>query len=76
MAEPAYKAKNIRTMLDNLAESVYGHSTSNSIKTNICVICNEPAIEFKDEISKIEYTISGLCQKCQDFAFGPPPSRE
>ncbi len=25
---------------------------------------------FKDELSKKEFTISGLCQKCQDSVFG------
>tara|TARA_B100001964_G_C14125849_1_gene550512 strand:- start:906 stop:1118 length:213 start_codon:yes stop_codon:yes gene_type:complete len=32
--------------------------------------CGGPALEFKDEVSKKEYTISGLCQKCQDKVFG------
>lgn len=26
--------------------------------------------EFKDELSKREFQISGLCQKCQDKMFG------
>ena len=26
--------------------------------------------EFKDKISKVEYKISGICQKCQDNIFG------
>ncbi len=26
--------------------------------------------EFKDKLSRKEYTISGLCQKCQDSVFG------
>lgn len=26
--------------------------------------------EFKDELSKKEYSISGMCQKCQDEIFG------
>ena len=34
-----------------------------------CVVCGGDAIEFKDDISAKEYTISGLCQECQDEAF-------
>jgi hypothetical protein len=26
---------------------------------------------FKDEISAVEYGISGMCQACQDIAFAP-----
>jgi hypothetical protein len=31
--------------------------------------CGGPATEFTDEISRKEYTISGLCQRCQDSIF-------
>lgn len=34
-----------------------------------CVMCGGPATEFKDALSKKEYGISGLCQKCQDDIF-------
>lgn len=31
--------------------------------------CAGPATEFRDEISRREYGISGMCQKCQDAFF-------
>ena len=34
-----------------------------------CVLCAADASTFKDDISAKEYTISGLCQECQDEAF-------
>lgn len=36
-----------------------------------CPICGLPIRfgEFKDELSKREYGISGLCQTCQDKVF-------
>jgi uncharacterized CHY-type Zn-finger protein len=34
-----------------------------------CVVCGCLAGWFKDDISAKEYTISGLCQSCQDEAF-------
>lgn len=37
-----------------------------------CPFCKEPINEsdFRDTLSKKEFTISGLCQKCQDKTFG------
>ena len=32
--------------------------------------CGGPATEFEDEVSRKEYSISGLCQKCQNKVFG------
>lgn len=41
-----------------------------AIYRNKCVHCDKPAVEFKDTVSITEYTISGLCQSCQDRTFG------
>jgi len=76
MAKPAWKASNIRKGLDGVTGIIYGRSASESIKADICVRCGKPAVEFTDEISRVEFGISGLCQKCQDFVFAPPPEEE
>lgn len=36
-----------------------------------CISCenNISESDFKDELSKKEYSISGMCQKCQDLVF-------
>lgn len=44
-------------------------------KQGVCPFCREPVDpndpnSFRDELSKREYKISGLCQKCQDDFFG------
>jgi len=41
------------------------------VEHGFCPFCNEPISKdgFKDELSKREYKISGLCQKCQDETF-------
>ena len=41
-------------------------------KQGKCPFCNTivKVSDFKDELSKREYEISGLCQKCQDKFFG------
>ena len=37
-----------------------------------CPLCDEPICmeDFEDELSRKEFTISGLCQECQNEAFG------
>lgn len=32
--------------------------------------CGKPVEGFRDRLSEKEYTISGLCQNCQDEIFG------
>lgn len=41
------------------------------VKQHICPFCQNVVNEndFKDEISRKEFQISGLCQKCQDETF-------
>lgn len=40
-------------------------------KKGLCPFCNNKVNpnEFRDELSKKEFEISGLCQKCQDGTF-------
>ena len=37
-----------------------------------CPLCGKPINmeDFRNEISKREYSISGMCQECQDDVFG------
>lgn len=35
-----------------------------------CPFCKKPIGKFRDEISRREFRISGLCQSCQDDFFG------
>lgn len=35
-----------------------------------CPLCKCKIGDFRDELSRREYKISGLCQKCQDKIFG------
>lgn len=69
MATPSKKAEVMEMALINLT----GHDRRETIKADRCVPapfgCYGPAHEFRDEISKREFTISGLCQECQDKAF-------
>lgn len=40
-----------------------------AVEHGFCPICKKPVGPFKDELSKKEYKISGLCQTCQDEVF-------
>lgn len=44
-----------------------------ALKNGTCVCCAGDATIFRDELSKREFQISRLCQKCQDDIFGGPP---
>ena len=50
-----------------------GHDRRTTITANKCVPppigCGGDANDFKDELSRREFTISGLCQHCQDKVF-------
>lgn len=56
-------------MNPKIVESVFP-GTMEKIEKKICPTCNKPVGEFRDELSKKEYKISGMCQVCQDSVFG------
>lgn len=65
MATPSPKPN----ALENLLEGVYGRNRAESIRGNVCVSCQGEATQFRNFLSEKEYTISGLCQACQDSVF-------
>ena len=40
----------------------------------MCIFCQTPVTveDFRDDISRREFEISGMCQKCQDETFKDP----
>lgn len=65
MAIPTYKTPEMNAMLSALA----GKDRVETIIADKCMLCDNSASNFTDEISEKEYTISGMCQACQDKAF-------
>ena len=57
--------------IEELITSFFGIDRKAIIENSKCVFCDVSVDEesFKDELSKKEYTISGMCQKCQDKVF-------
>jgi RNase P subunit RPR2 len=39
---------------------------SKAMSTRTCKICGGPALLFRDAASSFEYTVSAICQDCQD----------
>jgi hypothetical protein len=70
MAKPSDKSPE----MENSLTGMFGFDRRDNINKNVCcpapIGCGGPATEFEDDLSRKEYTISGLCQKCQNSVFG------
>ena len=70
MAEPTSKSKEVEQAIN----AVSGADRRDSIRADRGIPppigCGGDATKFRDELSRREFTISGLCQKCQDNIFG------
>ena len=66
MAIPSEKSPAIENFLNGILHG----DRSATIRADKCVICGGDANVFRDLLSRKEYRISGLCQKCQDATFG------
>ena len=67
--EPTNKSNPINSMLS----SIFGVDRVQTITEAFCVSCDSEgnnAASFRDDISRKEYAISGMCQSCQDDIFG------
>lgn len=67
MTTPSEKSPELTEFL----EKAFGRTSA--IESDSCAFCHGPAIEFKDDLSRKEFTISGLCQNCQDNVFDEDP---
>ena len=60
------KSWEVEAMLSKLT----GVSRVGAVAEASCVTCKGEANSFRDTLSQKEYTISGMCQSCQDSVFG------
>jgi len=65
MAIPTLKAKPI----DQFISSTFDVNRVKVIKADLCSCCGKAALEFTSERFLNEYSISGMCQSCQDDFF-------
>lgn len=64
------KMKNIKRLLDKMTDSQpFFNRRSTAIHAELCVMCENPNVNFRDQLSEREYRISGFCQNCQDSFF-------
>ena len=65
----ANKSKAMADLLAGLAKA----NTGKDPRDGYCATCGEAIDQagFRDDLSRREYTISGMCQVCQDSVFGP-----
>lgn len=70
MTEPSEKSPGVERLLDKVAKYAFGRPRKETIQQSKCVTCGKPATEFRDALSRKEYTISGMCQECQNSVFG------
>ena len=71
MAEPMHK----NPAVDQFIKEFFGIDREDAIRRDVCVWCKGPAKEFRGEDNRTEYSISGLCQRCQDVEFGKKEGR-
>jgi len=67
MALPSVKSNPIEDFITNLNN---GKNRKKFIQKDICIDCKNPATLFDDALSLKEYSISGLCQTCQNEIWG------
>ena len=65
----------ISSLLDVLSKQLVGltktgMSRSEALAQNKCSGCGGDAMEFRDETSKKEFSLTAWCQVCQDNYFG------
>lgn len=63
--EPSEKSEGMEKSLTE----IFGIDRRKDITENRCTSCGGDAGYFRDALSKKEFSISGLCQKCQDEVF-------
>jgi hypothetical protein len=62
------KSPEMEKILNDISKRMYGRERN----SNMCVVCGSDKVkptDFKDNLSRKEYTISYMCQKCQDKVF-------
>lgn len=68
MAIPSKKHPAVEALINKFSNR--NEAITNDRCINPPMGCGGEAVEFKDEPSRKEYSISGWCQACQDGVFG------
>jgi phosphoribosylaminoimidazole (AIR) synthetase len=60
----------MQQVVDTMAQAMGGRTQAEAAAAGRCTMCGGEVTEFRDALSRQEYRISGMCQKCQDEVFG------
>lgn len=63
------KMDRVQELINVLAEKEVIARTAIAKARHACKICGGPAGDFRSPRSALEYTISSICQTCQDYYF-------
>jgi hypothetical protein len=63
------KMSRVQELINVLAEKEVIDRASIAKADRICKICGEPAILFLTSRAELEYSLSSICQSCQDYYF-------
>lgn len=63
------KMDRVQELINVLAEKEVIARTAVAKARHACKICGGPAGDFRSPRSALEYTISSICQNCQDYYF-------
>lgn len=64
------KSPEMKKTLDAMTKKLFGKSHTEALTTNTCLFCGREIKGFRNAVSRKEYSISGMCQVCQDKTFG------
>lgn len=59
----------LKEIKNKINTDLFSEWMSRAIKKEMCVQCGAKAINFKDELSAKEYSLTGLCQECQNVLY-------
>jgi hypothetical protein len=62
-----YKPASKSPAIEEFLEKAEGRTTA--INGRMCIICHLTVKGFRNKKSEEEYTLSGICQECQDTLF-------
>ena len=63
------KSPQTEAILEAFSEMFLAKPRSKAFPTKTCVMCGGSADVFTNKLSEKEYSISGMCQNCQDNFF-------
>jgi hypothetical protein len=63
------RSPEVLAALDGISLAAFGRARSVSIANNECVVCGTKDLNLRDQSAMREYSISGMCQKCQDTLY-------